>query len=197
MVKAGLSEVIGSWKIIEILLPRSSRSCAAGRPTRSVPSNRIAPPAIRPGGRGTRPMMLCAVTLLPQPLSPTTPRVRPAKSVKLTPSTARNSPSSVAKCVRSSLTSRSGTAPPRFGASSCPVDRRVQLMVSVIAGFVSLRRQHHQRGLNARALGFFTEHIGILGMDVLRKPLGGQLAAHAGLLRLAIDHGTGCGELQP
>src|SRR5262249_31801902 len=140
MVKAGLSEVIGSWKIIEILLPRSSRSCAAGRPRRSVPSNRTAPPAMRPGGWGTRPMMLWAVTLLPQPLSPTTPRVRPAKSVKLTPSTARNSPSSVAKCVLSSLTSRSGVAPSRLGESACPVGRWLQLMVSVIAGFVSLCR---------------------------------------------------------
>jgi hypothetical protein len=85
-------------------------------------------------------MMLCAVTLLPQPLSPTTPRVRPAKSVKLTPSTARNAPSSVAKCVRSSLTSRSGAAPSCFGASSYLVDRRVQLIVSVIPGFVSFCR---------------------------------------------------------
>ena len=52
-------------------------------------------------------MIDSAVTLLPQPDSPTMPSVRPASSVKLTPSTAANSPSSVAKCVRRSRTSSS------------------------------------------------------------------------------------------
>jgi hypothetical protein len=41
-------------------------------------------------------MIESEVTLLPQPLSPTMPSVRPRSSEKLTPSTARNSPSSAA-----------------------------------------------------------------------------------------------------
>jgi hypothetical protein len=39
--------------------------------------------------------MLSAVTLLPQPDSPTTPTIWPRPTSKLTPSTARNTPSSV------------------------------------------------------------------------------------------------------
>ena len=48
-----------------------------------MPSKRIEPPAMRPGGCGTRPMIDSAVTLLPQPDSPTMPSVRPASTVKL------------------------------------------------------------------------------------------------------------------
>src|SRR3954467_8759869 len=105
MVNAGLSELIGSWKIIAIRSPRSARIRSGGNDRRSTPSNRISPPAMRPGGCGTSPMMESAVTLLPQPDSPTMPSVRPASSSKLTPSTARNSPASVAKCVLRFLTS--------------------------------------------------------------------------------------------
>ena len=72
--------------------PRSSRIAAGGNCRRSVPSNRISPPAIRPGGCGTSPMIDSAVTLLPQPDSPTMPSVRPASSDRLMPSTAGNSP---------------------------------------------------------------------------------------------------------
>src|SRR5688572_1466824 len=103
--KAGLSEVIGSWKIIESLSPRRSRRRRTGTLSRSSPSNSTSPPAMRPGGCGTRPMMERAVTLLPQPDSPTTPSVRPRSSEKSTPSTARTSPRSEAKVVRNSRTS--------------------------------------------------------------------------------------------
>jgi hypothetical protein len=44
-------------------------------------------------------MMLSAVTLLPQPDSPTMPSVRPRSRLKSTPSTARTSPASVSKTV--------------------------------------------------------------------------------------------------
>ncbi len=107
-VKAGLSEVIGSWKIIEIWLPRRSLSSAGFSFRRSTPSKRISPPAMRPGGCGIRPMMESAVMLLPQPNSPTMPRVRPGATEKLTPSTARSSPPSTPKYVRRSFTSKSG-----------------------------------------------------------------------------------------
>src|SRR5688572_14522894 len=61
---------------------------------------------MRPGGCGMRPMMDSAVTLLPQPDSPTMPSVRPFSSLRSTPSTARTSPRSEAKCVRRPFTSR-------------------------------------------------------------------------------------------
>src|SRR5690348_4879724 len=49
-----------------------------------------------------------AVTLLPEPDSPTRPSVSPGCTVKLTPSTARTTPASVSKYVRRSRTSSSG-----------------------------------------------------------------------------------------
>src|SRR5262245_8209215 len=47
-----------------------------------------------------------AVTLLPHPLSPTTPNVSPLRTSNETPSTALTMPSSVKKCVLRSRTSR-------------------------------------------------------------------------------------------
>ena len=49
-------------------------------------------------------MIDSAVTLLPQPDSPTSPTVRPSSMSKVTPSTARTSPSLVKNDVRRSLT---------------------------------------------------------------------------------------------
>ena len=62
-----------------------------------MPSKRIAPPTIRPGGSATRRSTDSAVTLLPQPDSPTTPSVSPIRTVKETPSTARTTPAAVKK----------------------------------------------------------------------------------------------------
>jgi hypothetical protein len=56
---------------------------------------------------GFSPMIVRQVTLLPQPDSPTMPRVCPFSTEKETPSTARTIPSSVWKEVCRSLTSRS------------------------------------------------------------------------------------------
>jgi hypothetical protein len=71
MVNTGLSDVIGSWKIIEISSPRISRISPSDRPRRSRPSNRICPWAILAAGLASSRMMLSAETDLPQPDSPT------------------------------------------------------------------------------------------------------------------------------
>ena len=100
MVCTGDSDVIGSWKIIEMSLPRIAR-ISGPRPSSTARStggplsreNRIRPATIRPGG-GTMRRMLWAVTLLPQPLSPMMPSVRLAPTWRLTPSTALSTPSS-------------------------------------------------------------------------------------------------------
>src|ERR1035437_1035790 len=105
MVKAGFSDVIGSWKIIAIRSPRKARMAAAGNCTRSAPSNLIEPPAMRPWPLGNKPMIDSDVTLLPQPDSPTIPSVRPDSTEKLMPSTAVNSPPSTLKQVVKSRTS--------------------------------------------------------------------------------------------
>src|SRR2546427_1066467 len=69
---------------------------------------------MRPGGVGISRMMLRAVTLLPEPDSPTMPSVSPRLMWKSIPSTARTTPSSVKKYVFSPLTSssRSAMTPP-------------------------------------------------------------------------------------
>ena len=65
---------------------------AASRPRRSTPASRTEPPTMRPGGSATRRMSESAVTLLPQPDSPTMASISPRFSEKETPSTAFTSP---------------------------------------------------------------------------------------------------------
>ncbi len=65
------------------------------------------------------PMIESAVTDLPQPDSPTIPSVWPRSTEKLTPSTARTTPSRVKKCVcRSRTSSRAMTYVSRVRGSS-------------------------------------------------------------------------------
>src|SRR5262245_32855579 len=90
IVYTGLSEVIGSWKLMDILLPRSLWGSSTKRPKHVAAVEHHASASTSPGGLGTRPMTESEVTLLPQPDSRT--RLPTAKSM---PSTARNSPRSV------------------------------------------------------------------------------------------------------
>ena len=53
MVISGLSEVIGSWKIIAISRPRMRRMAAASSVSRSTPPSFTLPATMRPGGSGT------------------------------------------------------------------------------------------------------------------------------------------------
>src|SRR5882672_8002641 len=76
--------------------------------TRSTPSNRISPFSIRPGGFGIRRSTDSAVTLLPDPDSPTIASVSPGSTWNETPSTAVTVPRSVRNRVVRFLTSSSG-----------------------------------------------------------------------------------------
>jgi hypothetical protein len=108
IVSTGLSEVIGSWKIIAIWLPRTSISSAGDSASRSIgrsaPRKSASPPTIRPGS-AIRRISESAVTLLPQPDSPTIPSTSPWSSENDTPSTARTVSSSIRKWVLRSVTS--------------------------------------------------------------------------------------------
>src|SRR5262245_11067961 len=118
-VCTGLNEDIGSWKISAISAPRierisepfeSSRARSTVAPWPPLAAGRrkwISPSTIRPG-RSTIRKMDRAVTLLPQPLSPTIPSVAPGSRSRLTPSTAFTVPSSWAKYVFRLRTERSG-----------------------------------------------------------------------------------------
>ena len=81
-VMRGLREEKGSWKIICIFFLRAL-SCAPFAPVMSWPSKQILPPVGSSRWRMVRPSVD-----LPQPDSPTTPRVSPLFMLMLTSSTA-------------------------------------------------------------------------------------------------------------
>ena len=78
MVSTGLSDVIGSWKIIDIRLPRIRLIWAPLSLSRSCPSKITSPPTILPGGEATSLIMESALTVFPHPLSPTMPIISPS-----------------------------------------------------------------------------------------------------------------------
>ena len=98
---------MGSWKIMAISPPRMAR---ISRPvgaswviSTTVPSlrrNWMEESGWMTAVPGRRRMMAWVLTLLPEPLSPTMPRVRPVWAVRSTPSTAWICPSSVRKAMR-------------------------------------------------------------------------------------------------
>ncbi len=80
------------WKTMEMVCQRTlRRSSVSESGTMSVPSIVMLPPTMRPGGVGIR-SMPSPIVVLPQPDSPTTPRVSPGARLKLIPSTARTGP---------------------------------------------------------------------------------------------------------
>ena len=102
-VWTGLKEVIGSWNTSPIsppriwrisALPGSSWTRSSAAALSAPRCSRILPLTIRPG-RSTIRRMERAMTLLPQPLSPTMPRVLRGARSKCAPSTALTVPSSL------------------------------------------------------------------------------------------------------
>src|SRR5487761_1119310 len=110
----------GSWKIIPISAPRMRRSSELVAASRSLPSNLALPETRAPR---VSPTIVWVDTLLPEPDSPTMPSVRPASTVKLTPRTARSTPSCVAKdtCRSSTSSSAISSLPARSGQPASSV----------------------------------------------------------------------------
>ena len=94
-VKIGFSEVIGSWKIIDISLPRIFRICSSEAAVRSMPRNSMVPDSMTPVGLGSSLRMERAVVVLPAPVSPTRPRLCPSPMSMEIPLTAFTVSSSV------------------------------------------------------------------------------------------------------
>ena len=86
----GAGWTAGPGRSCAISAPRTFRISTGPRVSRSRPSN-IAWPVIR--APRVRPMIVCVETLLPEPDSPTMPRVCPASTWKETPRTACTTPS--------------------------------------------------------------------------------------------------------
>ncbi len=74
--------------------PRTRRISSSLTESRSIPS-KLAVPEISVFSAWVRPRMVSAVTLLPQPDSPTMPSVSPGSIENETPSTAWTTPSSL------------------------------------------------------------------------------------------------------
>lgn len=78
MVSTGFKEVIGSWKIIEISLPRIFRISGSGNASSSRPSKRMLPPTTRPGGEAiSRRMVKARSRSCRSPTPPPPPAFRP------------------------------------------------------------------------------------------------------------------------
>src|SRR5438874_2341935 len=121
-VSTGLSEVIGSWNTYAMSRPRTSRSDGPRRPSSST-SSKLTEPVTR-ALAGSRPVSASAVTLLPQPDSPTSASTSRPDTSKLAESTASTGPSSVRKrTVRSRTRS---TALPGVQRVAQPVPEQVQ-----------------------------------------------------------------------
>ena len=128
MGMVGLSEVMESWKIMATSLPRTSRICFSLSLTRSRPLSLIDPPTMWPP-LGSSLMIDSPVMDLPQPDSPTRPRVSPAPMARLTLPTAWTTERDSLMWVERSSTSITG-------AVAC---RRSSGASDVIAGCSSSR----------------------------------------------------------
>ncbi len=96
--------------------PRTRDRDRSSRPIRFRPSSRTWPRRSAVGG--SRPITPSAVADLPEPDSPTMPRVRPGNRSKLTPRTASTGPASEGKETRRSRTESTGVAPAGEAGSS-------------------------------------------------------------------------------
>ena len=77
ILKTGLSEVIGSWKIMAISRPRTRRISSSDRVSSSLPSNLTLPAGMRAVASGSRRITASADTDLPEPDSPTIATISP------------------------------------------------------------------------------------------------------------------------
>ncbi len=121
MVNTGLNAEVGFWKIIAISAPRMRRSAARhrgsagpGRRTRRTSADRRADP-------GSSRIAARPVTVLPQPVSPTTPTASPGPMTRSMPSRAtvrRSSPWKARRSPRISSTGSDGRSRP--GSSAVP-----------------------------------------------------------------------------
>ncbi len=103
----GFSAVIGSWKIIDMRVQRSSRSRSSLAARMFSPSSRISP-ELGFSALARRPMTVKAITDLPEPDSPTRQTISPGLTVKLTLSTANSRSAPLGSVTERLRTSRTG-----------------------------------------------------------------------------------------
>src|SRR6266702_1883290 len=188
----GLSEEIGSWKIIAIRLPRTDSSSCSVAPIRSSSPNHTAPPK-RELGERVSPIKVITVTDFPEPDSPTIATTSPRSRVNVTPSTARTRPSSVANETSRSSTSSNRSAIRRrhlLGDSAREPDPGIEHRVHDVG---QRTEQHHEERREQRP------HKDRRPVEVADRR--GLVLAHAG----QVEHGLGdergaaeqCREIEP
>src|SRR5688572_16303629 len=191
IVSTGFSDVIGSWKIMPISRPRTLRISYSDRSRRLRPLNMIRPDTMRPAGSETSRMIDSAVTLLPQPDSPTSATVSPSCTSQLTPSTARTSPLDVENCVaRFSTDSSAGIGARVYHARigpGTPRRRRGIASAAVSRGQVVARPRLQTRILPA-------DRVRDAGPAVIRRPAHALLPEIGPQLRILEQHGDALGQ---
>ncbi len=120
----GFSIVNGSWKIIEIRLPRSRAASRPRRLSTSLPSRRTSP-SVTPTPVGRSRIIARAVSVLPLPDSPTIAMVSPRSRSSSTPSTSVRGSAPATYATRRPRTARScslaATSAARSAAEREPV----------------------------------------------------------------------------
>src|SRR5699024_12442686 len=106
MENTGVKADRGSWKIIDISLPRIFDISLSVLPMSSWPRSFTEPVTF--AYSGSRPIIAMEVTDLPEPDSPTMPSVRPGKRSKSTPRTAWTRPASEGNATSRSRTESNG-----------------------------------------------------------------------------------------
>ena len=160
----GLREDIGSWKIIAISRPRTSRISPGVSWRRSRPSKTTLPWYVTEPSWARMSMMERDRTLLPEPDSPTMPSTRPCSSSNDTPSTARAIPLGVTKWVERSSTSSSGgcSREVRFVSGSCIVPQPVctNCNRATSAWYVRSTRTSISGGMRSASQYFLADKLG-------------------------------------
>src|SRR5260221_2263985 len=174
-----------------ISLLRIRRIASPPSGTRSRPCQRMRPATMRPGGIAISFNTDIAVTVLPQPLSPTTPRVSPASIARSTSSTACTIPSSVANCTFKPWISsrwRDAGCGSRAAATSHHL-ARVERVAQTVADEVD--RQHRQEDCRPGEKGPMRRDVEIvLGVkqEAARgRDIGWKAEAEKGQRRLGDD----------
>src|SRR5690349_12982170 len=139
----GLSDASASWNTMPISSPQRARHSAMGAPSTSAPSKRMLPPVMCAGGDARRRMMAAAVTLLPEPLSPSTASVSPRRTENVAPLTARTISRPLRNSTRRSFTSSRG-------GSSSAIGLRRRLWRLEAPALHGIRDQPHPVGKQVR-----------------------------------------------
>src|SRR5260221_7286514 len=153
ILNTGLSDVIGSWKTMAMSLPRTWRMSRSEIPARSRPLKRTSPPVIFPGGATSR-MMDMAVTLLPQPDSPTSATASPLRTLKETLSTACTAPNDVRRFRTSRMASRGSASRAAASAPRIPTG----CCKTVTGAMVARRLPSHESRQRRPCLPDIPEH---------------------------------------